>query len=249
MPLTKSFLMWSQRIMLCTARKYHKWLMAFVGIQFLFWSITGMYMVIMDIHYIHGESLAKSEEAKIDLASVDYSIAKLAADYPDASRVTLTQSMGKPLYSFINGEHGKVAINAETGAVRPLVDEIEATEIAKYYYAMNHDIDSIKLIKTVTDMPAELSPRHLPVWRVTFEHYSTPTFYITQQTGTLVAKRHDYWRLFDWMWRFHIMDYDDGENVFNWFLFLVATLGLMAAITGAILTYFRVFTSNKKEVI
>ncbi|GLX84057.1 hypothetical protein tloyanaT_03090 [Thalassotalea loyana] len=232
--------------MLCTARKYHKWLMAFVGIQFLFWSITGMYMVIMDIHYIHGESLAKSKKAGIDLESVDYSIAELVVDYPEARQVRLIQSRGKPLYSFINGEHGKVVIDAETGAVQALVDEIKAKEIAQYHYAMNHKIDSIRLIKSATNMPAELSPRHLPAWRVTFEQFATPTFYISQQTGALVAKRHDYWRLFDWMWRFHIMDYDDGENVSNWFLFLVATLGLMATITGVILTYFRVFTSTKK---
>ena len=206
-------------------------------------------MVTMDIHYIHGESLAKSEEVKIDLARVDYSIAELAADYPEASQVTLTQSMGDPLYSFINGEQGKVAIDAKTGAVQALVDEIKAKEIAKYHYAMNHGIDSIRLIQSVTEMPAELSPKHLPVWRVTFEQFATPTFYISQQTGALVAKRHDYWRMFDWMWRFHIMDYDDGENVSNWFLFLVATLGLLGAITGALLTYFRVFSSNKKEVI
>jgi hypothetical protein len=51
-------------------------------------------MVTMDIHYIHGESLTKSEEVKIDLASVDYSIAKLAVAYPEASQVRLTQSMG-----------------------------------------------------------------------------------------------------------------------------------------------------------
>jgi len=51
------------------------------------------------------------------------------------------------------------------------------------------------------------------------------------------------------MWRFHIMDYDDGENVSNWFLFLVATLGLMAAIAGAVLTYYRVLSPNKKGVI
>lgn len=235
--------------MLRKARKYHKWLMAFVGIQFLFWSITGVYMVAMDIHYIHGESLAKSEEVKIDLASVNYSIAKLAADYPQASQVTLTQSMGRPLYSFINGDQGKVAIDAKTGVVQALVDEIKAKEIAQYHYALNHDIDNIRLIKSAKNMPAELSLRHLPVWRVTFDQFATPTFYISQQTGAIVAKRHDYWRLFDWMWRFHIMDYDDGENVSNWFLFLVATLGLMAAIAGAVLTYFRVFSANKKEII
>lgn len=235
--------------MLRFARKYHKWLMAFVGVQFLFWSITGVYMVTMDIHYIHGESLAKSEKTEIDLTSVDYSIAEFAVAYPEASQVKLTQSMGKPLYSFINGEHGKVAIDAQTGAVQAMVDEIKAKKIAQYHYAMSHKMDSIRLIKSATDMPAELSPRHLPVWRVTFEQFSTPTFYISQQTGELVAKRHDYWRLFDWMWRFHIMDYDDGENVSNWFLFLVATLGLMGAITGAVLTYYRVLSPNKKGVI
>ena len=51
------------------------------------------------------------------------------------------------------------------------------------------------------------------------------------------------------MWRFHIMDYDDGENVSNWFLFLVAISGLIAAILGAILTYFRVVLPNKSEAV
>ncbi|RZM71055.1 hypothetical protein C3B51_22915 [Pseudoalteromonas rubra] len=235
--------------MLRKARKYHKWLMAFVGVQFLFWSITGVYMVSMDIHYIHGESLAKSEKSKIDLESVNYAIEELTSDYPKASQVMLTQSMGRPHYSFVNGVQGKVAIDAKTGAVQALVDEAKAKEIARYHYALNHEVDKVRLIKTVTDMPAELSSRHLPVWRVTFDQFATPTFYISQQTGAVVAKRHDFWRLFDWMWRFHIMDYDDGENVSNWFLFLVATLGLMGAITGAVLTYYRVLSPNKKGVI
>lgn len=235
--------------MISWARKYHKWLMAFVGIQFLFWSVTGMYMVSMDIHYIHGESLVNSEEAKIDLANVNYAIADLVANYTEASSITLTQSMGKPLYTFTDGEKGKVAVDANTGVLQPLIDEVKAKEIAQYYYAQKHDINTVRLIKAVSDMPAELSPRHLPVWRVTFDNYATPTLYINQHTGTLVAKRHDYWRLFDWMWRFHIMDYDDGENVSNWFLFLVAVLGLMAALTGAVLTYFRVLSPKKEEVM
>lgn len=236
-------------MLLSKVRKYHKWLMAFVGIQFLFWSITGVYMVTMDIHFIHGESLAKSEKIKIDLANVDYTVAELVTKYPQASSVTLTQNMGSPLYTFVDGEKTKVAIDARTGLPQPLVDAVKAKEIARFYYAKKHDIDSTKLISSVTDMPAELSPRHLPVWRVTFDNYSTPTFYISQHTGALVAKRHDYWRLFDWMWRFHIMDYDDGENVSNWFLFLVAILGLLSAVAGVVLTYFRVFSAKKGEVI
>lgn len=235
--------------MLSKIRKYHKWLMAFVGIQFLFWSMTGVYMVTMDIHYIHGESLAKSEKAKIEMARVDYSVAELVTQYPQATNITLTQSMGTPLYTFIDGGKTSIAIDAKTGLLQPLIDEVKAKEIAQFYYAQQHDIDSIKLISSITEMPAELSPRYLPVWRVTFDNYSTPTFYMSQHTGAIVAKRHDYWRLFDWMWRFHIMDYDDGENVSNGFLFLVAVLGLLSAFAGAVLTYFRVFSPTKEEIL
>ena len=232
--------------MISLVRKYHKWLMAFVGIQFLFWSITGGYMVTMDIHYIHGESLIESEPSKLDLSGVSYSINDLVTKYPTANDITLSLSMGNPVYIFTHSEKDKFTVDATTGLQLPAVDEIKAKEIALYHYAQPHDVDDVKLISTVSEMPAELSARHLPVWRIIFDSFETPTLYISQRTGSLVAKRHDYWRLFDWMWRFHIMDYDDGENVSNWFLFLVTTLSLLAAISGAVLTYFRVFSSNKE---
>ncbi len=235
--------------MIKVIRKYHKWLMTFVGIQFLFWSITGLYMVSMDIHYIHGESLVKKQEAKLAVKQVHYSISELAVKYPQANHIVLTQNMGQPVYIFTNGDQGKLTLDAKTGLLIPTVDETKAKEIAQYYYAGSHEIASIRLISSKSTMPAELSSRHLPFWQVTFDNIAKPTFYISQQTGQVVAKRHDYWRLFDWMWRFHIMDYDDGENVANWFLFLVATLGLLAAIAGAVLTYKHVIAYKKKRRI
>ncbi|WP_448547693.1 PepSY domain-containing protein [Thalassotalea fusca] len=231
------------------ARKYHKWLMVFVGLQFLFWSISGVYMVSMDIHYIHGESLAKRDSEKLNLASVSHSINALVENYPDATGIVLTQHLGKPVYRFTDGENGKLTVDATTGGQLPAVDEAKARDIAHYYYTEQQNINEIRLISQVSDMPAELSPRHLPVWRVTFDNMATPTFYINQQTGAIVAKRHDYWRLFDWMWRFHIMDYDDGENVANWFLMVVAILGLLAALAGAVLTYHRIFLANKRGAV
>ena len=230
-------------------RKYHKWLMALVGIQVLFWSITGMYMVSMDIHYIHGESLANQNKASLDVSKVRYSFNELVKHYPKAANIKLREHMGDPVYVFNNGDKGKFAISANTGEKLASVDEASAKDIAQYYYANNHELDNIRLISEVSDMPPELSSRHLPVWRVTFDNIATPTFYISQQTGMLVAKRHDYWRLFDWMWRFHIMDYDDGENVANWFLLLIATLSLLGALAGAVLTYHRVFSSKKEGAL
>ena len=232
--------------MVSLVRKYHKWLMAFVGIQFLFWSITGLYMVSVNIHYIHGETLAKDEAVKLDLSQVSFSFSELSARYPQASNITLTQTMGKPIYVFTGSDKQKLAVDAKSGEQLAFVNEARARKIAEYYYADDHQIDTIRLITKRADLPAELSPRHLPVWRVTFDGIATPTFYISQQTHAVVTKRHDFWRLFDWMWRFHIMDYDDGENVANWFLLLIASLGLLAAIAGAVLTYLRIFAAKQQ---
>jgi uncharacterized iron-regulated membrane protein len=47
------------------------------------------------------------------------------------------------------------------------------------------------------------------------------------------------WHIFDWMWRLHIMDYDDGENVHNLFLKIVSALGITSVIIGGVLLWSR----------
>ena len=229
------------------SRKYHKWLMVFVGIQFVFWSITGVYMVSTDIHFIHGESLVKNQQEKVQLSQVNYTTQALYADFPNATNVILGTRMDRPVYWLTQDESHTLVVDALSGAVLPKVDEATALTIARYYYAGNEPVAASRLVNSVEDMPAELSPKHLPVWQITFEGASRPTLYVNQDTGKVVTKRHHYWRLFDWMWRFHIMDYDDGENVANGLLLLMALLGIVAAGMGAVLVYYRVFAINNSE--
>ncbi|TRX55151.1 efflux RND transporter permease subunit [Thalassomonas sp. M1454] len=235
--------------LLKSSRKYHKWIMAFIGVQFLFWSITGLYMVSMDIHHIHGENLVKNQNQTLELSEVNFTTASLIEDFPEAKNISLGKLLDKQVYRFTNGDEGKVAVDANTGDVIPQIDETMARKIGNYHYAGSEQVEALTLMTSANEMPAELSPRHLPFWQIKFEGLSSPTLYVNQSTGAVVAKRHDFWRLFDWMWRFHIMDYDDGENVSNWFLLLVASLGLLAALTGAVLTYYRVAAPNKSEAV
>ena len=221
--------------------------MTFIGIQFLIWAVSGLYMVTMDIHYIHGETLIKKQQRALELTEAAYSLNTLVADYPQASGISLVSRMDDQVFVFSNGDQGKIALDAATGVQMPAINESTAQQIARFHYAGVAEITATRLITSASDMPTELSARHLPVWQVTFDELAEPTFYINQNTGILVIKRHNYWRIFDWMWRFHIMDYDDGENVSNWFLFVIALLGISAVITGAVLTYYRVFRSQNRE--
>ncbi|CAM4044814.1 PepSY domain-containing protein [Pseudoalteromonas byunsanensis] len=240
-------------------RKYHKWLMAFVGIQFLIWSLTGLYMVSMDIHFIHGEHLrvehrrvehlrdASPQQTNQTLAldKVNYSLSNLLSEYPHAQNITLGHMLDKQVYRFMDHARGKVLIDADSGKRLAPLNEAQALNLAQYHFSGTAAVASAKLISDVENTPPELSPRHLPVWQITFAGFSSPTFYINQYTAEIVTTRHLAWRMFDWMWRFHIMDYDDGENVANWFLLLIALLGCVAASMGAVLTYQRI--CNNKQ--
>ena len=75
--------------------------------------------------------------------------------------------------------------------------------------------------------------RAAPIWRVQFEGLWRPTLYIAPQTGELVAKRHDLWRTFDFVWMFHIMDYETRDNVNNILLKIATWMMVITSLTGA----------------
>ena len=120
-----------------------------------------------------------------------------------------------------------------------------AIKSAKYLYTGSGEVASVE--KITNNPPFELSRRvhnALPAWRVNFADFGNPSLYISATNGKLLAKRHEFWRIFDWMFRFHIMDYSDSE-IDNILLFWITLMSVLAAISGLVLTYFRVFKSNK----
>ncbi|RDV29130.1 AcrB/AcrD/AcrF family protein [Alteromonas aestuariivivens] len=227
--------------LLKTSRKYHKWLMAFIGLQFVIWSVTGTYMVFFDIDYIHGDTLVHTPQDKIDPNTIHYSQAELFADHRGAHDVSLGTLAGQAVYRFRAGEQ-RVMVSAHNGKVLSPLDEATAVELAKAYYTGDGEVEQAELI--TENPPFELSPRALPAWRVDFDNFAAPTIYIQAQTGELAGKRHTFWRLFDWMFRFHVMDYSSGEEIDNRLLFWLTLLGIGGGVSGLLLTYFRVFRKN-----
>lgn len=229
--------------MIKLARKYHRWLLAFTGIQFLFWSVTGLYMVSIDIHHIHGETLKRTDaHNQVALSRFTYPLEQVTQRYPDAREIAFVNVLNEPVYRVIDTsvKPARFLISAISGEPFPQISEQDAIHIAQQNIAGDYRVSGVRLINDYVDMPDELAPGHLPVWQVSFEHFTAPTFYISQYTGDIVTTRHLPWRLFDWMWRFHIMDYDDGENISNPLLFILALFGALGAIAGIVLTYFRI---------
>ena len=228
-----------------SSRKYHKWLMLFVGAQFAIWSVTGAYMVIVNIDYIHGDSLVINHQTAIDPNKVNYAMRDLYQRYPDAKSIKLGKLIDQNVYRFrVDGT--KKMINANTGELFPALTEQQAVEIARYHYSGDHDVERVELI--ISDGPAEISPRRLPAWRVDFDAFGSPSIYISSENGLMVTKRHQFWRTFDLFFSLHLADYDFEGNPSNNFLLWLILLSLFASITGMVLVYFRVFKPQQDQV-
>lgn len=226
--------------LLKTSRKYHKWLMLFLGIQFLIWSISGAYMVIFDIDYIHGDSLVVNHQTKVDVDKITYPLSALRQQYPEAKQISIEAFIDQVVYRFTVDDE-KYLVNASDGKKLSPLSSNEAIRAAKHYYSGDGDVVDFELISE--NPPFELSHKVLPAWRVNFNDFGNPSIYVSAQSGKLVSKRHEFWRVFDLMFSLHVMDYEE-EDPSNKLLFWFTLFSILASIFGGILTYFVIFKSK-----
>jgi len=235
------------------SRKIHKWLMLFLSIQFLIWSVSGAYMVVFDIDYIHGDSLIIDDQSMVEHQQINYSFKDLFVDYPQANNVELSTFLGSSVYRFVLPDKQKknsLLLDATNGQLLSPINEETAVKVATFYYQGQAQIAAVKLLED--ESPVELSSRHLPVWQIDFDDFANSTLYISMQSGKVVTRRHQFWRLFDLMFSLHVMDYEE-EDPANKLLFWFSLLSVFAVISGMVLTYNRLlkgqFSKNKRRVL
>jgi len=214
-----------------TIRKVHKFLMIFLGGQFILWSLSGLYMVTMDIDFIHGDHLVKEPFPIVISSTSLLSFQEILQQYPRANKLRLTHLAGQSVYQFNVNKQAQL-ISAQTGkSLLPFSKEyIKKLAILQSNLSNDLKIENIQLL--TTNAPSELSSRHLPVWQVVYDDISASTLYISSSTGQVVTKRHDYWRLFDFAWMLHIMDYENREDITNWLLFVFSLTGVFSCLSG-----------------
>ena len=62
--------------------------------------------------------------------------------------------------------------------------------------------------------------------------------YFSPDTGELLARRHNLWRGFDFLWMLHIMDYETRDDVNNLLLRAASVTGLLFALAGIWLLFY-----------
>ena len=224
------------------ARKTHKWLGLFIGIQVVIWSLSGLYMTVVHIDTIHGDHLIRpAPPASTVAANLSDPLALAAANR--ATSVRLVFVRGRPAFA-LQTERGEKLVDASKGTALLPLSESEVRAIARTTYTGAEKIASARLITTI---PGEIRGRKPPLWRVEFAHWNKPTLYLSPSTGELVSRRHELWRVFDFVWMLHIMDYDERENVNNTLLRVFTWGALLMSSSGVWLLFYSFHRKKKKK--
>lgn len=164
----------------------------------------------------------------------------IIAQLEGANRVSLYYFMGRPVYEAENAG-GQALFDARTGEkISPLNAE-QAEDVATRDYIGKGSVAEIQLMN---DPPHEYRGKR-PVWRISFSDRLHTRLYISPENGKVEARRNDIWRLYDFFWMLHIMDYGERENFNNPLVKAASALGLFFSVTGLVL----LFTRNGRRTI
>jgi len=222
-----------------TSRVTHKWLALIVGVQLVLWTASGFYMVVVDLDFIHGDTLVRNEQPPLVLDGKIFPLGELRRQYRDIQHVVLRAlpDDGTPAYELATWT-GTILVDAATGQKLSPLPESRIVSLAQAYYAGKGRVAQAALLTDEATKPIELQTLPLPVWRVDFDDGFETTLYLHPDSGRLATRRHRFWRWFDFLWSLHIMDYTQRTDVNNPLLRFATALGVTTAATGIWLVFY-----------
>lgn len=214
-----------------TIARTHKILGLVIGVQLLFWTLSGFYFTLFPIEQIRGEHLRKPAPPLSNLEGLEIAAPRLQQP---ASNMDIRALPGGPAW-FVQGDGWTAFHSLETGEAMTPLSEADVRAIALAAWAGDGELVSVSLVE---DPPREAFSE-APLWRVQFEGEDKATFWVDARQGRVTAVRTGEWRLFDVLWRFHIMDVTGDDRFDSWWLKLAAFLGLTTVLFGLALLVHR----------
>lgn len=236
-------------------RRSHRYLGLILGIQFLLWTIGGLYFSWSNMDEIHGDDTKKKTPllpSNISLISPSVVLDSINQVHTIDSLISiqLIDILGKPFYQIRC--MGKVnhtemyplnhLADAVSGQLKGPLSKDEAVAVAAYHFNGKTELQSVEYIQQI-NAHHEYREQPLPAYAVTFKHPSNTTVYVASELGTVQKFRNDKWRIFDFLWMLHTMDYQSRDKIGNILLRIFSIFGLITIFSGFLLY----FISSKRK--
>jgi hypothetical protein len=216
----------------------HKWLALLVGVQIVFWVVSGLFFTIIPIEQIRSEHLIRPPETARPLAIGNGAALSELRDLQGRAPIKLTIETRPTLGQVIVAEFpdGPPAL-FEAATLRQLspLDAEAAAAVARGHVTLASAPARVELIETESSEYRGA----LPAWRAQFADGGLAV-YVAANTGAVTARRSDIWRLYDTLWALHIMDWQNHEDFNHPLIIIVTAITLLSVIAGIVLIPYRI---------
>jgi uncharacterized iron-regulated membrane protein len=188
-------------------RRWHIWLGWIVGLPLLAWTVSGLVMVVRPIETVRGEELISKAPA---LPAGFVPVPPAIGPRP-LSSLRLESGPGGPRWRLGYADGATRLADARDGRLLPPLAAADAAQIVEGRYTGEARVAAVD--RTSAEAPPIDLRRKVAAWRVTMSDGTR--FYLDRSTGEILARRTRWWRVYDWMWALHIMDFETREDAHN----------------------------------
>ncbi|MFC5046280.1 PepSY domain-containing protein [Aquimarina hainanensis] len=241
-----------KRKLVRNTRKWHRYLGLLLGVQFFLWTIGGLYFSWTNIDEIRGDNLKKEKTPITIPKGIIAPYSQLYNHIPNHTPVldVRLKKVLDTLYYEVTYTQGHqkqyLLFNAITGKKAKKMSENKAALIAKEKLSIASEITNIERI-TTTNKHHEYRGRPLPAYAIRFDKPANTTIYVSEPRFQVETFRNNQWRIFDFLWMLHTMDYQERNNMNNWVLRIFSIFGLFTIMSGFLLYILTSKTLNKKK--
>lgn len=213
------------------ASTVHKWLALALVVPVLFWFVSGLFFAVVPIETVRSEHrIAKQEPAPVAMKTAALGLARISGAVEAAEKIEVRMLLGRPVAAVVAAKGRPRLFDLESGRLVSPIPAATAAAIAE------RDLTGEEKARRVERVTAN-SPEYrgaLPAWRVEFET-ANRAIYVAADTGLVTSRRSTLWRVFDFLWSLHILDFKEHEDINNPLLIATSALGLVIILTGVIL--------------
>jgi uncharacterized iron-regulated membrane protein len=213
-------------------RKLHKWLGLIIGLQVVLWAASGLIFAWLDRDAVDGaSSVHAAEPAVFSSTVVKAEPALWLGDYASQELYDIRAIRLADRWVWRVELQDRVELRAVEDGARVTVDETWLRRLALERYAGGGRLMAATL-QTEPDIASRASG---PVWQAQFDDPQRTALYFAADDGRFIAARTATWRLHDFFWMLHTMDYVGRDNFNNPLIVTVGMATLWLSISGMLL--------------
>tara|TARA_B100001179_G_C18559454_1_gene389855 strand:- start:14 stop:673 length:660 start_codon:yes stop_codon:yes gene_type:complete len=208
-------------------RNIHKYLSFLISLQLLLWTVSGIYFAFNKIEMVRGEQYILSHSYAVDLSQINLNIA-------EAENVRLSKRLNEEII-IITKDIGNEYLDIKGNSLDKLSTDAALKIVGNKTTLKPLNVEEIKMEKN----GSEYRGRPLPLYKVTSKNKANEKInvYLNVFSGEILAIRSAQWRVWDLMWGFHIIDWQERDNINNFLLKMFSILALISSLTGLLLFF------------